>query len=151
MNTRKTAGGLVLLAGVTGFAFQFGHRQAEATTPNPCPLQPCRDVYGWWVEGSPGGTKCFAAEIDHTDQNGGPNKDTHDTYGVLNIYAVVSNGNKQDIVGKIDKYIYPDHSQTCGKENGKWQSPQEVAPAGKGTYDGWPDKRKCAPITGTRL
>ena len=137
---------VVFLAAAWGFCFRTGERQAWAVAiPNPCNPSPCDDVCGWWTStGVLTGSQCTAYEVTGTvTANGG----THTTYAIPAIFSVVAaaNPNPKPSGNTVDRWTYPNNSPTCGQVGGKWQSPQEVAPAGVGAFSATINQLVCSP------
>ncbi|MBX9579438.1 MAG: hypothetical protein K2X87_03945, partial [Gemmataceae bacterium] len=136
MSGRKTLGGVVFLAGVLGFSFRWGEREAGANPPPPCPKQPCISVYAWWVSGSPGGPQCYASYINDAAQKGGAIDANRVKNALPSAYAKTNDGGFVPNVGKFARYIFADNFPECGIVNGNFQSPQRVKPALASVPDG---------------
>jgi hypothetical protein len=134
----RTRVACVLVAVLCGFSFRFGERSVEAQIfPPPCPQHDCKGVYGWWIQGSPGGTQVAAAKVSGTQ--------TNTSQAVIQIYATVSNEQLPTAnLGTYDRHYFPTSVGTCFKNN-QWQSPQEVVPTGTGKLDANKNRLVCKP------
>jgi hypothetical protein len=68
-------------------------------------------------------------------------------YAIPAIFSVVAaaNPNPKPSGNTVDRWTYPNNSPTCGQVGGKWQSPQEVAPAGVGAFSATINQLVCSP------
>lgn len=135
--TAETRVMCLVAAALCGFFFRLGEQPVGAQLPT-CPRHDCKDVYGWWINGTPGGNQCFVAKETGTQ--------TNTTHALLQVYATASSGTTPaNNLGTYDRHIFSNCFATCGQVNGQWQSPQEVTPTGTSRLDGNRTRQVCTP------
>ena len=115
-----------------GFCSRAGERDAQAA-PNACPFG-CRQVYAWWINGTPGGNQCFAVEKMGT-KTADPTTHTSTASPLYNTAPTGGSVKTTNPPVSIDRWIYPSCYATCGLVGGQWQTPQEASPANTGRFD----------------
>jgi hypothetical protein len=126
MSTSQTTVALLAAAALCGFFFGLSEPRSTAA-PVPCAMWDCTDVYAWWVDGNPGGTKCFSAQKPGSKP---PFKGTDNlTNALVHGYVPASIGKLPVIQnGTFDRYKWDSTDYQCAQVNGQWPSPQQALP-----------------------
>jgi hypothetical protein len=131
---RTTEKRILVLVGalLCGFFFKLGEQRALAVI-NCVPIE-CVDPYAWWISGSPGGTRCFSAQVVGATVPFAQGDNT--TQYFFNLYYPSGNGvqpRKAD--GNYDRYIWTSNTASCRNRDGTFPSPQQLVPTGTPTFD----------------
>lgn len=136
-------------AGACSFFFGLGQHEVLAQVQN-CQLSCCEDMYSWWINGIPGGTQCYSAQVKGATYPFGPGTNT--TNAIVSVWVPVPS-NPQNCklmsVGNFDRWIWPSNLASCKNADGTYPSPQGVSPkvplGGKPKFDKNVNQNVCTP------
>jgi len=122
---------LSCIAGLTGYFFHLGERQALAD-PAPCEIRSCKDLYAWYT-----GTYLDSAEKSSTTVD-------PDSNAIPAIYSTPVMGSTTLVsAGTYNRWWWSTSTATCQQIGGQWPFPQEIIPGGTHAFDSSASKNTC--------